>query len=209
MNNLFKGTYIKLDRVIMQWEWYKCSDVKSVFIHCLLKANHESKMWQGININRGQFVTSYSKLASETGLTVRKIRTSLKRLKMTHELTCETTNQYTMITINKYNDYQKNDTMIDNQMTRKRQTNDKQMTTTNNNKNNKNNKNDKKYTTQCVNVELSAEDKNILLTYARKSNARNIDAYIHTLIQNGGYKQIIEEEKKKNEYKQSENYGGF
>lgn len=43
----------------------------------------------------------------------------------------------------------------------------------------------------------------ILIDYAKKSNARNVDAYVNALIKNGGYKEIIEnaleEEKKKKE----------
>lgn len=209
MTNLFKGTYIKLDRVIMQWEWYKRADVMRVFIHCLLKANHEHKLWQGIAIDRGQFITSYLKLADELGLSVRKIRTSLNRLEMTQELTCEKTSRYTRITVNKYNDYQKNDTLNDMQATCKRHASDTQVTTTKNYKNYKNEKNNKKHITQNMCVELSNDEKKILVNYAKKSNARNVDAYVNTLIQNGGYKKIIEDEKKKFAYKQSDNYGSF
>lgn len=144
MSNLFKGSYIKVDRIIMDWEWYKNPDTMRVFLHCLLKANFESKSWQGITIQRGQFITSYSKLANELGLTNRKIRTSLKRLTMTGELTCCPTNKYTIITVNNYNPYQNNDTKNDKQLTGDCQTNDNQMTTTNNDKNIKNDKKEKK-----------------------------------------------------------------
>lgn len=48
-----------------------------LFIHCLLKANWQEKAWKGeSNPGRGQFVTSLSKLAEETGLTIRQTRTA-------------------------------------------------------------------------------------------------------------------------------------
>ncbi len=43
----------------------------------------------------------------------------------------------------------------------------------------------------CVCVELTKEEKQILVKYAKKSNARNIDAYINTLIQKGAHVEII------------------
>lgn len=43
----------------------------------------------------------------------------------------------------------------------------------------------------CVCVELTKEEKQILVKYAKKSNARNIDAYINTLIQKGAHTEII------------------
>ena len=54
----------------------------------------------------------------------------------------------------------------------------------------------------CVN--LSAEERKILEKYAKKSNARNVDAYVNALIKSGGYKQIIEnaQEKAKKEEEQ-------
>ena len=50
----------------------------------------------------------------------------------------------------------------------------------------------------CVDF-LSKEDKKILKAYAKKSNARNISAYVNSLIVNGGYIEILKEEKQKQE----------
>ena len=59
--------YIKLFRKMTTWEWYTDIAIKSVFLHCLLQANYKDKKWKGIMIRRGQFVTSYTHLAEETG----------------------------------------------------------------------------------------------------------------------------------------------
>ena len=122
--------YIKLYRKMLNWEWYTNIPVRILFEHCLLKANYQDKNWQGIIVKKGSFVTSYEKLSIETTLTVRQIRTAINKLKMTNELTIKTNNKYSIISINNWDSYQMDDTQNDNQMTNKRQTNDKQMTTT-------------------------------------------------------------------------------
>lgn len=135
---------------MLEWEWYTDTNVKVVFIHCLLKANFTQKNWRGITIDRGSFITSYSNLANETGLTVQKVRTSLKKLETTGEITIKTTNKYTVISIKKYDSYQQKDSeqqaeqqTNNNQITNNQQTNNNQITTTKNDKNEKNDKNDK------------------------------------------------------------------
>lgn len=98
--------WIKLHRKMINWEWYNDINVKVVFLHLLLTANHEDKKWQGIEIKRGQKITSLSHLAEETKLSVKQIRNVLNKLKSTGEITSKGTNKYTIITIVKYNDYQ-------------------------------------------------------------------------------------------------------
>jgi hypothetical protein len=130
--------YVKLYRRFAEWEWYKDSNTKAIFLHCLINANYEEKKWQGTTIPKGSFITSYSSLSVGTGLSVREIRTSLNKLKLTSELTIKTTNKFTLINISNWALYQSNDVVIDKQndkqvdkqTTNKRQTNDKQTTTT-------------------------------------------------------------------------------
>ena len=133
--------YIKLHRQILEWEWYKNIPVRVLFEHCLLRANHKDKKWQGHLIKKGSFITSYENLSIETGLTVRKVRTALDKLKMTGEVTHQTTSQYSIISINNWDEFQLDDKPNDKQMTNERQTNDKRVTTNNNDKNDKNDKN--------------------------------------------------------------------
>ena len=62
--------YVKISRKILEWEWYKDVNTKVVFFHILLKANWKNGRFQGMEIPRGSFATSYQSLAEETGLTV-------------------------------------------------------------------------------------------------------------------------------------------
>lgn len=98
--------FITLHRKLLNWEWYDDVNTSRLFIHCLLRANHKDNNWRGINIKRGQFISSLSKLASETSLTVKQIRTSLKKLNSTNEVASKGQAQHTVFTINNYDLYQ-------------------------------------------------------------------------------------------------------
>lgn len=100
--------YIKLFRKFTEWEWYDDANTMRLFLHCLLKANWEDKMWKGVLIPRGSFVTGRVKLAKELKLTEMQVRTSLDKLKITSEITSKTTSQYSIITVVNWDCYQEN-----------------------------------------------------------------------------------------------------
>lgn len=106
--------WISLYRKFMNWQWYKDSNVKAVFIHLLLSANHKDEQWNNKIVKRGQLITSREHLSKATGLSIQQIRTCLTKLESTNEIEIHTTNKYTLITILKYDIYQKN---IDEQST--------------------------------------------------------------------------------------------
>jgi len=108
-----------------------------VFFHLLLKANHKSKSYRGVTIEMGQVMTGLQLLASETKLSVQKIRTSLERLKSTNEITIKTSSQGTIIQVVKYKEYQ----LSTNEITNEQQTDNKPITTNKNVNNVKNEKN--------------------------------------------------------------------
>jgi len=133
-------TWISIHRKFRDWQWYKNINVKTMFLHLLLKANFKDNYWRNILIKRGQTLTSVEHLAEETGLTVQQTRTALSKLKSTNEITIKSTNKYTLITIEKYDFYQKNNKNVTNKLTNNvtnnQQTNNKQVTTNNNDNNN-------------------------------------------------------------------------
>lgn len=100
------GGYIKLHRKMTRWEWYQEPNTFRLFIHLLLTVNYEDKKWQGKVIKRGQRVCSYPVLAGELKLSVMQIRTAIKKLKLTGEITVEITNEYSIISIVNYEWYQ-------------------------------------------------------------------------------------------------------
>ena len=198
MRDISKG-YIALYRQFLEWEWF--TDVKTchLFQYCLLRANNKNTVWRGINIKRGQFVTSLRTMSIETGLSLQEVRTSLKKL--THELTQLASPSYSIITVVNYNLYQKTNTQIN-----------KRLTTDNNIISN----------TSYIKVSLSIGEQEILKKYLIKQKRKNpiedIDAYISTLSKNGDLANKLqkakqwqerqqrkeEEERKKREKKKSE-----
>lgn len=144
-----KQGYIKLHRKIVDWEWYDDLNTFKLWIHLLLKVNHEDKKWRGELVKRGSCVSSYQSLSAETGLTVQKVRTSLSKLISTNDITKLSRTKNTLFIVTNYNlyqdsqqtDEQANNTQDNKQSTNNQQTTNKQVTT---NKNDKNDKNVKK-----------------------------------------------------------------
>ena len=103
---MLEGGFILLHRSILRWEWYGDLNTARLFIHLLLTVNYEPQRWQGIAVERGQRVASMAKLADETGLTVKQVRTALEHLKRTGEVTHKATSKYGLFTVNHYDRYQ-------------------------------------------------------------------------------------------------------
>ncbi|HBD01657.1 MAG TPA: hypothetical protein DC053_23510 [Lachnoclostridium sp.] len=101
-----EGGYIKINRGILEWEWYGNINTKVLFLHMLIKANWKEGKFQGIDIPRGSFVSSYPKLSDELGLTVNEIRTALKHLQSTEEITVKAYSKFSVFTVNNYCSYQ-------------------------------------------------------------------------------------------------------
>lgn len=183
--------WIKLHKQFLDWEWFTDINTCHLFLYCLVKANFKDTKWKGIVIKRGSFVTSYQSLSEATGLSIRNVRTSLKKLtnKTTSELTHKTTNHYSIITVKNYDKYQLSDKQNDKQT-------DKQVTT---------NKEIKNSNISYINsLSLNKDEREILKNYLlrQKRTPDNLDAYMQTLIKNGDWVQIVEKERKRQKRKE-------
>lgn len=156
MNDKDNGTYIKLFRKITDWEWYTDLPTCKLFIHILLKASVSGRKFRGQIIPAGSFTTSVAILASETGLSNQQVRTALKKLESTNEITSNVTNKYTQILVIKWGDYQSfidtSNKQINKQITNKQQSNNNQITTIQECKNDKNINNIYNNTTSNINI---------------------------------------------------------
>ena len=125
--------YIKLYRSVLTWDWYDNPNAFRLFIHLLLTVNWKDGKWHGEVIKRGQRLTSVSKLAAELGISTQSIRTAIKRLISTGEITTKATNKWTLITVENYEKYQSfTDELTSNltsNATSGQQTTNKQLTT--------------------------------------------------------------------------------
>ena len=120
--------WIKLHRKITDWEWFEDKNTFIVFITLLLMANHKEKKYKGIVIKVGTIVTGRDVLAKQTKLSVQQIRTALSKLKLTNEITIETSSQGTVIQIVNYKKYQ----LLTNEITEEQPMINQQLTTNNN-----------------------------------------------------------------------------
>jgi len=154
--------WISLHRKLPNWEWYHDLKTKSLFIHCLLKANHKEKKWKGITIKRGSFITSLPHLTSELGISLQSLRTAIKNLESTGEIKKEATHKNTLITVVNYDSYQNSQQSTNRQITEYQHASNMQLTTTNND-NKENNEiinsttsiNEKKSDLKIRNIDLS------------------------------------------------------
>ena len=180
--------YIRLFRQFLDWEWYDDANTMRLFVHCLLLANSENKQWRGINIKRGQFITSQSKLAHSLKLSIKQIRGSLNKLKTTGEVAVDTTSEYSIITVKNYNSFQqkgrREDTQKDTPKDRQGAGEGQQLINNSN--------------TSYINISLSIEERENLKKYllSKKKNIQDVDAYIRKLLDNGDIQIILDRAKK-------------
>ena len=101
-----KSTFIKLDRNITRWRWYTDPNTFRVFIHLLLNANVTEADFEEITIHRGELATSYRSLSKELSIPVQGIRTAIKHLVETGEVTQSGYAKFTVFAIVNYDSYQ-------------------------------------------------------------------------------------------------------
>lgn len=153
--------YIKFYRSILNWEWWHDINVFRLWSYLLLSANHQDSRWKGIDVLRGQHITSLPTLEKKTGLSTQQIRTALSKLKSTGEITETVTNKYRLITLVNYDNYQGKDdesnsqdnTQSNRQSTDNQQTSNRQSTANKNDKNIKNDKNARSNKTSSITPE--------------------------------------------------------
>lgn len=134
--------WIKLHRSLLDWEWYDDINTMRLFVHLILKANHKPKKYKGKNVGAGQVITGRKLLSNETGLTEQQIRTCIKKLKSTNELTVKADGKGSVIQLVNYRKYQQptrkttSDQPTDNQPSTNHQPTINQQITTNKKENN-------------------------------------------------------------------------
>jgi hypothetical protein len=94
--------YIKLHRSILDWEWYKDTDVFCVYIHLLLLAMKKSVCFDDTVVERGQVITRYTSIANGVGIKPEKVRDAMKKLRRGKYLTVQPWDMYYLITISNY-----------------------------------------------------------------------------------------------------------
>jgi len=108
--------YIKLWRKFENWEWFSKGNMAKFFIWLLLRATHKDTRFQGQEIKRGSMVFGIHSASDSTGISPQSIRTYIKALKSTNEITIKSTNKFSIITICNYDSYQSCENKINKQI---------------------------------------------------------------------------------------------
>ena len=171
------GNFIKIDRKILKWEWWSDINTFRLFFYMLVSAYWKDGNYKGVEIKRGSFPSSISELSRETNLSTMEIRTALKHLQSTGEvttnqqannkqdntnltsnLTSKKTNKFTVFTVVNYDLYQ-SDNKQDNTNLTSNLTENQQSTNTQLNKQ--------------VTCSILKEDKNIINKEINNNNIRS------------------------------------
>jgi len=107
--------YIKLHRSILKWEWWDDINTTRVFIWLLLNAQWENFRYRGYEVPRGSLVIGRKRMSKELRMSEQSIRTSLNHLKSTNEITIQSTNKFSLVTIVNWDKYQGKDDEINQQ----------------------------------------------------------------------------------------------
>lgn len=119
--------YFKVYRSIEEWEWSKNPFVYRVFMYCLAHARHTPGQYQGVQLQPGQLITGRDAISRDTGVSIQSVRTALKNLQKTGEITIEATNKFSTVTVVNWVKYQEQEGK-DNQQTNQQLTNNQPTT---------------------------------------------------------------------------------
>ena len=127
-----------------------------------MRTNHKDTSFpfdgKDMVIKKGEFITSIKEGSQQTQMTPQQWRTAMGYLKSTSRITIKTTTKYSLISIQKWNEYQEDNKQDNKPVTNQQQTSNKPVTTDKNGNNVKNDKN--------INLKVNGEiHKDVLVDY--------------------------------------------
>lgn len=153
MEQMTLNGFFKVDRGILEWEWFKDHKTLAVWIWILASVNFKSGHFRGEEIQPGEVATSIDSIAISTALSPMQVRTALKHLKLTGEITSRIRPKYQVITVINWEKYQN--------VTGKQQADNRQITgkqqADNNNLRKKERKKDRRKEDVCVPTQTDCE----------------------------------------------------
>lgn len=99
---MYDQGFIVVWRKMLYWKWFTNPSTSHLFLYLLLKVTHQDMQQGDLLIKRGQVKTGRKKIAAETGLTEKQVRTALSNLSRTKEISTETASKYSIITLTNY-----------------------------------------------------------------------------------------------------------
>ncbi|MGP4070636.1 DnaD domain-containing protein [Halobacillus sp. B29] len=113
--------WLKLHRKILQSEIFENEKLLKIFIYCLTKSSHkntESRVGrQKVQLKPGQFIFGRKKAAVELNMNESTVRDYFEILEEDGVISIDSTNKYSVITVDNWAIYQSNDEEYDNKTT--------------------------------------------------------------------------------------------
>ena len=101
-----KTTFVKIDRNIIRWGWFSDANTLQVFLYLIVLANIEDNKFRDVIVHRGELFTSVQSISLGTGRTIQEVKTALKHLISTNEITSKAYSFGQLISIVSYDAYQ-------------------------------------------------------------------------------------------------------
>lgn len=109
--------YILLARSILDSDVFASQKLLKIWVWCLCKANYKDrsvpfKIGKGetiVNVKRGSFIFGRNKAEEELFIDGSTIYKSMQKLELMNMIKIQSNNQYSVVTICKYNEYQQNE----------------------------------------------------------------------------------------------------
>jgi hypothetical protein len=146
MTDSTKQGWVRFYRWSLESTVFKNPIIWFVWSWCLLKASHATYKFpfngMDMTIDSGQFLSGINSAIKELGtLTPQNYRTAIKYLKSTGRITVKSNNKFSIITIVKWDEYQRDNSLDNKRLTNEQQATNKPLTTYKNVKKVKNDKN--------------------------------------------------------------------
>lgn len=134
--------WVKVYRKLLDSSIFKNEKLLKVWVWCLLKASHQDGFqlvgMQKVPLKSGQFVFGRKKAAEELNMSESLVYRYIQFLKDEGNIGITANNKFSVVTIEKWEEYQFKNEKVNSKMNNKWTTNEQQMNTNKNVKNNKN-----------------------------------------------------------------------
>ena len=97
--------FIKLYRKVLDWGYFEDSHMVHMLVYMLLSSSFKDQKYRGVEIKKGQILTSLGVIHRKTNMSLQTIRTCLKKMERDGIIEQKTTKEWRLITICNYDNY--------------------------------------------------------------------------------------------------------
>lgn len=97
---MLENGYVTLPRSIAKKEWFTEGNTLKLYITLLFNAAFKDTETGGVAVKKGQFLTSFRNLAAITNTSEQQIRTAIKHLEASGDITLQSTSKFSIVTLN-------------------------------------------------------------------------------------------------------------